>query len=84
MEHKYARTNLWLEYIGDKNLFPCPFNLLPSYCRMKQLYTFIKNSNSTYKFQIKVSDLTLLPFVTDNIAWKKIEFWVFLVRIFRI
>ena len=31
VEHKFARTKLWCQYVGDdNNVLPCPFNILPS------------------------------------------------------
>ena len=51
IEHKYARTNLWLEYLGDSNTIPCPFNLLPTMTSMKKLLRkieiAIKNESNT-------------------------------------
>lgn len=42
MEHKYARTHLWLQYIGDNNRLACPFNLLPSFTTCKKVITSSK------------------------------------------
>ncbi|XP_057296724.1 short transient receptor potential channel 4-like isoform X2 [Hydractinia symbiolongicarpus] len=43
VEHKYARTNLWLEYISGGNTLPCPFNLIPSHDALKKACRFFKS-----------------------------------------
>ena len=36
-EHMYSRTNLWMEYVGDEQTRPVPFNLIPSVNGVRRL-----------------------------------------------
>lgn len=36
-EHMYSRTTLWMEYVGDEQTRPVPFNLVPSADNLKNL-----------------------------------------------
>ncbi|XP_065674489.1 short transient receptor potential channel 4 isoform X1 [Hydra vulgaris] len=42
VEHKFARTNLWLEYIGKNNSLPAPFNLIPTIAAIKTVTCWIQ------------------------------------------
>ena len=37
MEHKFSRTVLWVDYVGEENSLPVPFNLIPSLNTMKKI-----------------------------------------------
>ena len=38
MEHLFSQTKLWLEYVGDEQGRPVPFNLIPSVQRVIWLF----------------------------------------------
>eukprot|EP00112_Aurelia_sp_Birch-Aquarium-sp1_P011271 Seg237.1 transcript_id=Seg237.1/GoldUCD/mRNA.D3Y31 product="Transient receptor potential-gamma protein" protein_id=Seg237.1/GoldUCD/D3Y31 len=46
VEHKYAKSQLWVDYIGNENFLPCPFNLIPSWKSIRKIYLKIKNGKN--------------------------------------
>eukprot|EP00795_Rhopilema_esculentum_P002161 gene2161-17751_t len=58
VEHKYAKTQLWIDYIGYENFLPCPFNLIPTWKFLKDVFTKIcrnddRKSTETVKKLVK-------------------------------
>ena len=42
LEHKYNRTKLWMEYVGNDADQPVPFNLLPSPADVKKIISYAR------------------------------------------
>ena len=42
-EHKFSRTRLWMEYIGEEQTRPVPFNLIPTVPCIKQFFASAKS-----------------------------------------
>eukprot|EP00794_Sanderia_malayensis_P006144 gene6144-6850_t len=48
VEHNYAKTLLWIDYISYENFLPCPFNLIPTWKTINWLFKKICRRNSTF------------------------------------
>merc|ERR1712142_893616 len=49
VEHKFSRTVLWIDYIGEENCRPVPFNLIPSLSSMKKITRLCGNTKQLFK-----------------------------------
>ena len=67
MEHKYAKTQLWVDYIGNENFLPCPFNLIPSWKSIRKIYLKIKNGKKKKEVCIvNLKDKSGVGIIVDN------------------
>ena len=71
VEHKFSRTVLWVDYIGDENTRPIPFNLIPSLKSMRSWCgrnaPMFKKQNSRMQRVIIVYIFICILFLYTNI-----------------